>query len=548
MSEAQALILIVDDNEPGRYAKARIVRRAGYATLEVGSGRDAIEAVATRRPEIVLLDVNLPDVSGIEVCRRIKAAHDLVIVLQTSASFTAGADRAAGLDSGADAYLTEPIEATELLATLRALMRMRNAEQELRQLNVTLEQRVKERTQQLADVNRHLIEEMQHREKAEMALRQAQKMEAVGQLTGGVAHDFNNLLTVIRGNLEMADVSGRDPAKLSRYIAAAQHAVGRGERLTTQLLAFSRQHALRAEEVDLNVVLREFRPMLRHAVGESVDLMLELTSSVCPIHVDAAQLEAAILNLAVNARDAMPAGGRFTVRVETLEIGGINGIPHAEAPPGRYCRITVKDTGVGMMPEVAERAFEPFFTTKEVGKGTGLGLAQVYGFVKQSRGYVSVETAPGRGTTIALILPRAAVTAQADGRTTRRATPMSGTETVLIVEDDEHVRDVVVTMIEDLGYRVVVATDGREGLERLRSDEAIKLLFSDVVMPGGISGVELAEAARDLRPGLAVLLTSGFPRGSGAAELAFPVLRKPYRRVELAESLRKALEMSKLAT
>jgi signal transduction histidine kinase len=541
MSRA-AVVLVVDDDEAGRYAKVRLVRGAGYKTLEAASGGAALEAVATQRPEIVLLDVKLPDISGIEVCRRIKAAFDSVIVLQTSAAFTDGGARAEGLDSGADAYLSEPLEANELLATLRAMMRLRDAEQGLRQLNLTLEQRVRERTQQLADANQHLVEEMQRREKAEMALRQSQKMEALGQLTGGVAHDFNNLLTVIRGNLEMMEASRRNPDKLARHINAAQQAVGRGERLTSQLLAFSRHHTVSAERVDLGAVLREFGPMLRHAIGERIELTLDVGIAVCPVRVDTAQFEAAILNLAVNARDAMPDGGRLGIGVETVAVGEGGGLSHPEAPPGEYCRVTIEDTGVGMSREVAERAFEPFFTTKDIGKGTGLGLAQVYGFVKQSRGYVSVETAPSRGTTIALLLPRApgqarpaAADAEAGGA------PASGTETVLVVEDDAHVRDVVVTMIEDLGYHVLIASDARDALERLRQDETIDLLFSDIVMPGGLGGVDLARAARQARPELAVLLTSGFPRGSAGEELGFAVLRKPYRRAELAQTLRSSL-------
>jgi len=281
--------------------------------------------------------------------------------------------------------------------------------------------------------------------------------------------------------------------------------------------------------------------MLRHAVGERIEIALDLAPEVCPVHVDTAQFEAAVLNIAVNARDAMPAGGRLTLTTGTVAVGGGDGNAYPEVPPGRYCRIALLDTGVGMTPEIAERAFEPFFTTKEIGKGTGLGLAQVYGFVKQSRGHLSIQTAPACGTTIVLLLPSATGEERPNALGGVAVATSSGTGTVLVVEDDALVREIVVTMIEALGYRVIVAEDGKTGLDRLREKVAIDLLFSDVVMPGGFSGVELARAARELRPDLAVLLTSGFPGDSSAEELGFPVLRKPYRRAELADSLRKAL-------
>ena len=536
------VILIVDDDEPGRYAKVRLLRSAGYATLEAATGGQALEEVTAHKPDLVLLDVRLPDLNGVEVCRRIKATSDCAVVLQTAAALGASNARAEGLDSGADAYLSEPIESNELLATIRALMRLRDAERALRQLNLTLEQRVRERTQQLADANRHLVEEMQRREQAEMALRQSQKMEALGQLTGGVAHDFNNLLTVIRGNLELIDVAGANPEKLARYVEAAQQAVGRGERLTSQLLAFSRQHNVAAERIELGAVLREFEPMLRRAAGEKVELLFELSRDGCPVSVDVGQFEAAMLNLAVNARDAMPEGGRLAVSTAHATVGAGGAPRHPEAPPGEYCRVEVRDTGIGMAPEIAERVFEPFFTTKDIGKGTGLGLAQVYGFAKRSRGFVSIDTAPGRGTTVAILLPRAARENQAAADTAGGyVAPLNGTETVLVVEDDVNVREVVVAMLEDLGYRVLVAGNGREGLERLGREAEVDLLFSDIVMPGGLDGVELARRARETRPGLAVLLTSGFPRSAAVEEVGFPVLRKPYRRAELAQWLRRSL-------
>ncbi|MBX6368919.1 MAG: response regulator [Rhodospirillales bacterium] len=404
MSEA-ALVLVVDDDPSGRYARARLLRSAGYETLEAAEGAEALALVAARRPDIVLLDVRLPDMSGFEVCRRIKEADRTISVLQISAVFTRPADRVIGLDSGADGYLADPIDPLELLATLRGVMRLRRAEQQLSELNETLEERIAQRTRELAEANRQLLDEMHRRELAENALRQAQKLEALGQLTGAVAHDFNNLLTVIRGNLEVARARLDDPERLVRHLEAAQHAVERGEQLTNQLLAFSRLHPLRSEEVDVDGLLQRFVPMFHQALGEGRELVLEPAAGPCRVRIDPAQFEAALLNLAVNARDAMPSGGRFRIATSTVIVGSPPVAGPSETPPGEYLQIEFEDTGTGMPPEVLERAFEPFFTTKAVGKGSGLGLAQVYGFAKQSHGHVSIRTAQGSGTTIVLLLP-----------------------------------------------------------------------------------------------------------------------------------------------
>ncbi|MFN3583094.1 response regulator [Phenylobacterium sp.] len=370
------------------------------------------------------------------------------------------------------------------------------------------------------------------RRSLEEQLAQARKMEAVGQLTGGVAHDFNNLLTVVLGNIDMLARRQEEEARRARRIDAIRQAAERGRDLTRQLLAFSRRQHLSPVVLDVNALIRDFAPLMRQAVGEAVTLDLDLEGEALNTHVDPTQLETALLNLAVNARDAMPEGGRLTVRSRRLP-----------AEQGRgFVSIEVRDTGVGMSPEVRERVFEPFFTTKEVGKGSGLGLSQVYGFVRQSDGEVHVESEPGAGTAFRLLLPASRGRAQARA-VERPSAAVGGKERILLVEDDATVLALTLDVLTGLGYRVTSATNAAEALEVIQSDAAIDLLFTDVVMPGGVSGVSLARTARELRPGLKVLLTSGFVGESQVLDGAeFPLLDKPYETAVMASMLRKLLD------
>jgi PAS domain S-box-containing protein len=371
------------------------------------------------------------------------------------------------------------------------------------------------------------------RKSLEEQLAQARKMEAVGQLTGGVAHDFNNLLTVVLGNIDMLATRQEEEARRMRRIEAVRQAAERGRDLTGQLLAFSRRQHLSPITLDVNKLIRDFAPLMRQAVGEAVTLDLSLAEDGLKIHVDATQLETALLNLAVNARDAMPDGGTLTISTR-CETG----------PSGLECVIIeVGDTGVGMSEEVRHRVFEPFFTTKDVGKGSGLGLSQVYGFVQQSEGEVRLESAPGQGTAFQLVLPASGEEPEAPRRDPRTDAVVGGTEKILLVEDDATVLALTLDVLAGLGYQVTTATNAAEALQAIQSDMEIDLLFTDVVMPGGVSGLNLARAARELRPGLRVLLTSGFigeDRMSDGRE--FPLLDKPYEAAALASTLRKLLD------
>jgi signal transduction histidine kinase len=485
------------------------------------------------------------------VCRRVKEEFPGTMVLQTSAAFVGARDRAAGLQGGADSYLVEPIDPPELVAAVRALLRTRQAESELRQLNRQLEQRVVERTGELEESNRLLQAEIEERRKTETALRLAEKMELVGQLTGGIAHDFNNLLTVISGNLELlseAVSAGRvvDPARLQRMMSAAQNAASQAARLTRRLLVLSRRDDPRPQPARIGRILLGLEEFVRRTLGEGVSLTMLIEPQGWSCRIDQIQFETAVLNLAVNARDAMPDGGKFVIRTAEVTVGGVDRPRDVQAdiPAGDYVRLSISDTGIGMDQEVLDRAFEPFFTTKDVGKGSGLGLSQVHSFVTSAEGHIRVESAPGKGTTFHLYLPRS-VQEERSGRESQEPDRAvhGGSETVLVVEDDPGVLEVALKTIRGLGYDVVSALNGRKALESLRGGRSVDLVFSDVVMPEGMNGYQLAAAARAIDPRVRILLTSGYSAGHRPGhDPSLPLLHKPYTRAQLATHIRAALD------
>jgi len=392
-----------------------------------------------------------------------------------------------------------------------------------------------------------VADEVTRRKLAEEQVRQAQRMEAVGQLTGGVAHDFNNLLTVMLGSTELlAERIGKSDALAQRLLANIQTAGRQGADLTQRLLAFARRQPLEPQLLDVHRLIRELTPLLQRTLGDDIETTLVLEAPRSWALIDGHQLQTALLNLALNSRDAMPAGGRLRISTADVPIDAAEAERFGEVQPGAFLRIEVSDRGAGMSPEVAARAVEPFFTTKPLGQGTGLGLSMVFGFIKQSGGHMTIDSAPGRGTTIMLYLPLAAGAAEPEPQPHARGPFATGSERVLYVEDDSFVRRTVVEMLKGLGYRVATAADGPEALRLLESGEEVDLLFTDVVMPGGLGGRELADAAWKLRPGLRVLFTSGYTEdaivhhgrlGSGAS-----LLGKPFRLAELAAKLREVLD------
>jgi signal transduction histidine kinase/HAMP domain-containing protein len=385
--------------------------------------------------------------------------------------------------------------------------------------------------------HKHAVEA---RRLTEEQLQQSQKMESVGQLTGGIAHDFNNLLTAVSANLELIEDSA-DNGRVRQYALAARRAVDRGATLTTQLLAFSRRQTLHPKLVRANELIAEFQGLIRQAVGGGCELKLRTDEQLWLCHVDPSLLETALLNLALNGRDAMPDGG--VLEIETRNVV-LDDEAVARCPSGSYVRLSVKDTGCGMAPEIRDRVFEPFFTTKEVGKGTGLGLSMVYGFVRQSDGHVTIESTAGGGTTIALYLPRAMQRADAEVETIKAEAMPGGSEQILVVEDNEDLLEATSEMLTTLGYQVLCVRNGAEAIQILESNQEVQLLFSDVMMPNGMNGVELAREARQRNKNIKVLLTSGYAgdvmeRHRAVGE--FPIIDKPFRLGDLARHLRSIL-------
>ncbi|HKC03641.1 MAG TPA: ATP-binding protein [Sphingomicrobium sp.] len=394
-----------------------------------------------------------------------------------------------------------------------------------------------------------ICQDITDRESKDAQLRQAQKMEVVGQLTGGLAHDFNNLLAIIIGNLELLQPEMARGSDVSKFSDEALAAAVRGAELTRQLLAFSRLQPLSPQRVDPNKLVTEMAPLWRRTLTEAIEVRIHLADGVWPTRVDASQLESATLNLVINARDAMPGGGKLTVETANMTIATGEWYDGAEIEiaSGDYVVISVSDNGSGMPPDVAARAFEPFFTTKPVGQGSGLGLSMIYGFAKQSGGSVKIYSEVGVGTTVRLYLPRdGAKDGEAQEGAALQPIAGIGNERILLVEDNEAVRRVVARQLEELGYGVVTACNAADALLALSNDEGIDLMFTDVVMPGGMNGFELGRQARICRPALKVLHTTGFTgtfdNGSNPDAPPPHLLTKPYRKANLAIKLREVLD------
>jgi two-component system NtrC family sensor kinase len=396
-----------------------------------------------------------------------------------------------------------------------------------------------------------LHQEVAQRELTENALRQSQKMEAVGRLTGGIAHDFNNLLTAILGNVDLAVLRLRQPdERVQRNLASARDAAHRAVSLINRLLAYSRQHPLEVKTVDINRLVQGMSDLVRRAIGETIAIETRLAAGLWKAAIDPNQLETAILNLAVNAKDAMPNGGRLTIETANTTLGPADVAAHDSLAPGQYVVLAVSDTGSGMSQEVIEHAFEPFFTTKPTGMGTGLGLSMVYGFVKQSRGHIRIDSAVAQGTAVTLYFPRGKerrerVARRAQIAEAPRLVEFAG-ETVLVVEDDEEVMRFTTDALSDAGYRVLTARDAARALELIEHHNEIALLFTDVVLPGGMNGRQLATAALARRPELKVLYATGYWRTAvlhhDRAEPDTEVLTKPFTHETLTSKVRQLIE------
>jgi PAS domain S-box-containing protein len=391
----------------------------------------------------------------------------------------------------------------------------------------------------------YVAEDITERTKLERQLIQVQKMDAVGQLTGGVAHDFNNILTVITGTIDLLHEALADKPQLAAVAQMIDDAAMRGADLTRQLLAFARKQPLQPQRTDLNALVAGAAKLLRPTLGEQIEIESVLADDAWPALIDPSQLTSALLNLSINARDAMPNGGQLTLETRNVVLDETYAKENAEVVPGPYVMVAVSDTGTGIPAELRDKVFDPFFTTKEVGKGTGLGLSMVFGFIKQSGGHIKIYSEVGHGTAVKMYLPRASGVADAVAETAP-ARPRGGSETVLVVEDDALVRNNAVMQLASLGYKTIEAATGQEALHLIDSNGAIDLLFTDVVIPGGMNGRELADTAQRRKPDMRVLFTSGYTQNAithhGRLDPGVLLLSKPYRKTDLARMVRVALD------
>ena len=582
-------ILVVEDS-PTQAQQLQIILEAERYAVDIAANAEiALQIFADRSFDMIISDIMMPGLSGYELCQRIKQdqrGHDIPVVLLST--LVDPMDIIRGLECGADNFITKPYEPEQLVDRIRTVFQNRrtrsqgkvafgvevmflgrkfvvNSEKEqildlliatfedivrtnrglqeskaelvaakaqIETYALDLERRVEERTRQL-------IEQQQQ-------LTQSQKMEAVGQLTGGIAHDFNNILTVIAGTIEILADAVADQPDLAELTAMVDDAAQRGAELTQRLLAFARKQPLHPRVTDINELVIGAARLLRPTLGEHVEIESMLEDDAWPTLVDPGQLTTALVNLAVNSRDAMPNGGKLTLETGNVYLDEAYAEVHREVAPGAYVMVAVSDNGTGIPAAILDKVFDPFFTTKEVGKGTGLGLSMVYGFVKQSGGHIKIYCEEGHGTSIKLYLPRA-TGREIDAVDLAKAPPtQGGTEIILVVEDDPLVRQYVITQLVGLGYRAIPAANADEALLLIDQGTACDLLFTDVIMPGSRNGRELAGEVMQRRPGVKVLYTSGYSQSAiihnGRLDPGVLLLTKPYRRADLARMIRIALE------
>jgi signal transduction histidine kinase len=508
-----ARVMVVEDERIVSMHLRQQLLKLGYdVPAPIASGEVALQQVVALRPDLVLMDIHIEGgLDGIETAAALAEKHDRPVIYLTAYAEPATLDRARATKPYG--YLIKPFSERELHATIQMAL------------------------------ERHRAEKVQR--DSEATLRQVQKMEAIGQLAGGVAHDFNNLLGVIIGNLDRLGELGLPDAEMTDMVQDALGAALRGASLTRHLLAYSRRQSLDPQLVQPDEILADMIGLLRRTLGETIRVVTRMAPDLWKTSLDVNQLENAVLNLAVNARDAMPAGGVLTIAAENFELGEAEAAAMGELAPGRYVVIAVGDNGMGMPPHIRDRACEPFFTTKPVGAGTGLGLSMVYGFVRQSKGGLRVESEVGSGTTVRLHFPAA------EGSSAARPADPGGIpgakcgEVVLVVEDDAALRKLVTGLIASLGYAVIEASDGPAGVARLETAPRIDLLLTDIVLPNGMSGPALVKEAGLLRPGLKVLFMSGYAQNAlddVGAEGGGALLMKPFRKADLARRIRQLLD------
>jgi len=528
-------VLLIDDQSMAEDLIRHMLRERPDISLRyLPEAEEALQVALALRPTVVLVDLRMPKVDGLGVTRSLRSHEDtrrIPVVLLSSEDDAEV--KAQAFAAGANDYMVKWPDKRELVARVCYHTSAYLAHKQLDDAFLSLHRSKEEllqRTQELAQ--------------SQAALHQAQKMEAVGQLTGGVAHDFNNVLQVINGNLELLKLLTSGNQAAQNRIAAAAVGVDRGAKLASHLLAFARRQPLQPVVINAGDLLRSMDEMLRHSLGDLTTVETVIADGLWNTTADPSQLENVMLNLAINARDAMSGSGTVTIAARNAGPGG-----HTRESPegdsgGRHVLIEVTDTGTGMPPEMLERVFEPFFTTKPAGQGTGLGLSMAYGFVKQSGGYIRMESEVGKGTTVKIFLPCTDDTA-ADHEEPAAGPVFGGIETILVVEDEADVRETTAQLLSNLGYLALQAEDANAALRILESGTHVDLVFTDVVMPGPLRSADFAQKARQMLPNLQVLFTSGYSEGilahGGRVDPSVSLLRKPYTADALAQKIRTLL-------
>lgn len=550
-------LMLVDDSPSTLQFLESKLRERGYGVQAFLNGREALLAAAQEPPDLIMLDIHMPELSGYEICQKLKQSallKDIPVLFLSS--LQAAADKVKAFAVGGVDYVSKPYQLEEVEARVRTHLELRRLQKEAQRHNEHLEELVELRTRQLQDQaaelkrqNEALQREMAQRKRAEEQLRQAQKLEAIGLLAGGVAHDFNNILSAILMNCGLLQSHAQATPEVRGGLLDLEKEAKRAAALTRQLLLFSRRQILDARPLDLNEVIGNLAKMLQRLIGEHIDLQFQAKDPSLWVKADAGMMEQVVMNLCVNARDAMPRGGRLTILTQSVVIGPEAAESSPEARPGAFLSLSVMDTGCGMDETTQKRIFEPFFTTKDLGQGTGLGLSTVYGIIKQHQGWIEVESVLQKGSTFRIFLP-ALTENRAKSQNTGGALPLrGGNETILLVEDEFSVRQMLALHMRKWGYTVFEASNGLEAARLWEQHHAgIDLLFSDMVMPEGVTGLDLAERFRKQKNGLKVIISSGYsperPRTHFVGEESVVWLTKPFEGHTLARTIRDCLDRS----
>jgi signal transduction histidine kinase len=547
-TEDKVNILVVDDQPAKLLSYEVMLNGLGENLLKANSANEALEHLLKNDVAVVLIDVCMPDLDGFELASMMRAhpRFERTALIFVSAIHLTDLDRVRGYRAGAVDYVPVPVVPELLQAKVKVFIELYRKSRQLEALNGQLEQRVAERTSELekinADLERRVEERTQEREAAMAQIHEMQKLESLGKLTGGVAHDFNNLLMAVLGNLRLLRKRLMDDPRLLRLIDGAIEGAERGATLTKRMLAFARRQELKPETIDVAELVDGMTEMLRRSLGPTIEIRTEFHRELPPVCVDPNQLELALLNLGLNARDAMPLGGKLTISAhpETVPAGNTRGMIS-----GQYTCIVVSDAGTGMDDATIKRAAEPFFTTKGVGKGTGLGLSMVHGFTAQSGGHMEIKSRVGAGTSVELWLPTATPSP-------RQETPPAQAQAapgihrpcrILIVDDDALIAEGTAAIVEDLGHAPIQVLSGMSALDLLRADPGIDLVLTDHAMPT-MTGVELARQVRQFRPNLPIILATGYAELPGGDDLGLPRLNKPYKPEELAAAIQRLMDGS----